>query len=60
MNRLNHKLRKALTEYMRFKKKYLESQDVIAEGGYRVTTRIAYEWCAIAESIRKGYKKVKE
>ena len=41
MNRLNHKLKKALTEYMRFKKKYLESQDVIAEGGYRVTTRIA-------------------
>lgn len=70
MNRLNHKLRDALTRYLKWKKEYYNSQNIKTELDsteltriecyYHVATEWAYKWCAIAESIRKGYKRVKE
>ena len=60
MNRLNLKLRDVLTRYQKCKKNYYNSQNIKTEFSYHVATKIAHEWCAIAESIRKGYKKVKE
>lgn len=68
MNRLNYKLRDVLTRYLKWKKDYYDSQNIKTEldsaeligieFSYRVATREAYKWCAIAESIRKGYKRV--
>lgn len=70
MNRLNHKLRDVLTRYLKYKKDYYNSQNIRTElagieltrieFNYHVATRMAYEWCVIAETIRKGYKRVKE
>ena len=70
MNRLNHKLRDVLTRYQKCKKNYYDSQNIKTEldsieligieFSYHVATKEAYKWCAIAETIRKGYKRVKE
>lgn len=67
MNRINRKHMNAVTTYLWYI--HFNSQNTIAESEYQRAIREVRIWCAvkevriwcaIRESIRKGYKRVKE
>lgn len=72
MNRINYKFWKAwrgslylgnlvaITNFMRCKEIPLDSWNAITESLYQKSYNEAYKWCAIKDTIRKGYKRVKE
>lgn len=60
MNRINSHHRNAIINLLRCKETRLNSRNPIAELMYQRSIKEAYNWCAIRETIRKGYKKVDE
>lgn len=60
MNRINRHHRNAIINYLTCKEIHLNSQIADTEFVYQLSIKEAYNWCAIRETIRKGYKRVKE
>lgn len=60
MNRINHYHRNAIINYLICKDIHLNSRDSNTESMYRHSIKEACHWCAIRETIRKGYKRAIE
>ena len=60
MNRINSYHRKAIANHLICKYIHLNSPNLITELLYQKSIREVRSWCAIRETIRKGYKRVKE
>jgi hypothetical protein len=60
MNRINRTHRNAIINYLRCKEIHLNSRNAVSEHMYQLSIKEACHWCAIRETIRKGYKRVKQ
>ena len=60
MNRINRIHRKTIINYTRCKEIYFNSQNFITRLLYHKSIREVCIWCAIRDTIRKGYKKAIE
>lgn len=58
MNRINRHHRNAIINFLRCKEIHLNSRNIVSEHKYQLSIKEAYNWCAIKETIRKGYKRV--
>lgn len=57
MNRINYHHRNAIIKLLRYKEIHLNSRNAVTEFIYQMLIKEAYNWCAIRETIRKGYKR---
>lgn len=57
MNRINYYRKNALANYLMCKYIYLNFQEPYTEMMCQKSTKEAHIWCAIRETIRKGYKR---
>ena len=60
MNRINRYHRNAIINFLRCKEIHLNSRNAVTEFMYQLSIKEAYNWCAIRDTIRKGYKRAIE
>ena len=60
MNRINYYRKNALANFLMCEYIHLNFPELYTESRYQKSIKEARIWCAIRDTIRKGYKRVEE